>query len=53
MENNKTTEFHTVEFMRTVRNELSEQFLKDKQKYLAFLKKAMEDFKIRQKQVNQ
>jgi hypothetical protein len=52
MENNKTTEFHTVEFMRTVRNELSEQFFKDKQKYLAFLKKAMEDFKIRQKQVN-
>lgn len=48
--NNKTEkEFHAVDFMRQVRNELTEQFVIDKQKYLEFLKKAMEDFKLRQK----
>ena len=51
METNKKAEkeFHTVDFMRQVRYELTEQFLKDKQKYLDYIKKAMEDFKIRQK----
>ena len=50
---NKTTEkdFHAVEFMREVRNEMTEKFSQDKQKYLAYLKKAMEDFKLRQKKV--
>ena len=48
--NNKTeNEFHAVEFMRKVRGELTEEFLKDKQKYLDYLKKALEDFKHRQK----
>lgn len=42
-------EFHTVEFMRQVRSELTEQFLQDKQKYLDYLKEVMKDFKIRQK----
>ena len=41
-------EFHAVEFMRQVRSELTEQFLKDKQKYLEYLKKTMDEFKLRQ-----
>lgn len=51
METNKKTEkeFHAVDFMRQVRSELTEQFLNDKQKYLDYLKKTMEDFKLRQK----
>jgi len=43
--------FHSVEFMREVRNELTEQFLHDKQNYLDYLKKSMDDFKQRQKEV--
>ncbi|MCX6327398.1 MAG: hypothetical protein NT144_12225 [Bacteroidia bacterium] len=46
----KEKEFHAVEFMREVRTELTEQFLHDKQNYLDYLKQAMEDFKLRQKQ---
>jgi len=48
---NKTTEkeFHAVDFMRQVRSELTQQFLQDKQKYLDYLKKAMADFKLKQK----
>lgn len=42
-------EFHAVEFMREVRNELTEMYLKDKQNYLDYLKKALEDFKNTQK----
>jgi len=51
MKKNKQTEkeFHAVEFMRQVRSELTEEYLKDKQKYFDHLKKAMEDFKLRQK----
>ena len=51
METIKKTEkeFHAVDFMRQVRNELTEQFLQDKQKYLDYLKKTMEVFKLRQK----
>ncbi len=50
MENkNTTTDFHAVDFMRQVRSELTEQFLLDKQKYFDYLKRAMDDFKIRQK----
>ena len=44
----KEKEFHAVDFMRKVRSELTEKFLNDKQKYLDYLKKAMEDFKCRQ-----
>jgi hypothetical protein len=53
MEKNKKqqNEFHAVEFMREVRSELSEQFLQDKQKYFAYLKQAMEDFKSRQNKI--
>jgi len=47
--NNAENEFHAVEFMKRVRYELTEQFLKDKQKYLDYLKKSLEDFKLRQK----
>jgi hypothetical protein len=48
---NETTEkeFHAVEFMRRVRSELTQQYLQDKQKYLDYLRKAMEDFKLKQK----
>jgi hypothetical protein len=42
-------EFHSVEFMRKVRAELTELFLKDKEKYLDYLKEAMADFKAKQK----
>ena len=41
-------EFHAVEFMRQVRSELTELFLKDRQKYLDYLKQAMADFKAKQ-----
>jgi len=44
-------EFHAVEFMREVRNEMTEQFLQDKQKYFDYLKQVMEDFKLRQKKM--
>jgi len=39
-------EFHAVDFMRQVRGELTEQFSQDRQQYLDYLKKAMEDFKL-------
>ncbi len=54
METNKHTDqdFHAVEFMRKVRTELTEKFLQDKQKYLDYLKKAMEDFKLRQEKAH-
>ena len=50
MKNTKknTKEFHAVEFMNEVRSEMTEQFLQDKQKYLAILKEAMDDFKLQQ-----
>ena len=43
------TEFHAVDFMRKVRLELSEKYLQNKEQYMNDLKKAMEDFKCRQK----
>ena len=46
---NTTADFHAVDFMRQVRSELTEQFLQDKQKYFDYLKRAMDDFKLRQK----
>lgn len=42
-------DFHAVEFMRKVRSELTDEFLQDRQKYLASLKKNMKDFRLRQK----
>ena len=41
-------EFKAVDFMREVRNELSEEFLKDKKAYLKSLKNVMADFKLKQ-----
>ena len=41
-------EFKAVDFMRVVRNELSEEFLKDKKAYLKSLKIVMADFKRKQ-----
>jgi hypothetical protein len=49
MKTNNEKEFKAVEFMRQVRAELTEEFLKDKQKYLDYLKRTMEEFKMRQK----
>jgi hypothetical protein len=49
--NPQEKEFHAVDFMRQVRDELTEKFFKDRQNYLEYLKKAMEDFKIRQKKI--
>jgi len=45
--------FHAVDFMRQVRSEMTELFLKDKQKYFAYLKQVMEDFKMQQKKTFQ
>jgi hypothetical protein len=36
--------------MYQVRSEMTEQFIKDKQKYLDYLKQVMADFKARQEQ---
>jgi hypothetical protein len=50
--NEKTTSpFPAVEFMREVRQELTELFLKDKKKYMEYLKHSMEEFKARQKKI--
>lgn len=46
--NNDNKDFHAVDFMRQVRAELTEQFLKDKQKYLDYLHQVMADFKRKQ-----
>ncbi len=46
---NTQGDFHAVDFMRQVRSELTVQYLQDKQKYLDYLKRVMEDFKARQK----
>jgi len=51
METNKKAQdgFHAVDYMRQVRSELTEQFLADKERYMEFLRKALEEFKLRQK----
>lgn len=53
MEINHSNEkdFHAVDFMRQVRSELTEQFLNDREKYLLYLKKVMEEFKLKQLKV--
>jgi len=43
-------EFRAVDFMRKVRSELSEKYLRDKHQYVKDLKRAMEDFKCKQKE---
>lgn len=48
----KSKTFHAVEFMKEVRSELTTKFLKDKSAYLDELKKAMKDFKVRQKEAH-
>ena len=48
MKKNRQPSFHTVEFMRQVRNEMSNEFLRDKQRYLTDLQEAMKDFKTKQ-----
>lgn len=48
----KLKEFHAVEFMREARNELTQKYLNDKQNYLDYLKKSLEEFKARQKKAN-
>jgi hypothetical protein len=51
--NNKhVEEFHAVEFMRKVRSELTEQFFQDRKIYLIYLKRSMEEFKLKQKQIH-
>lgn len=45
-------EFHAVEFMRQIRVELTDQFLNDKQAYLDYLKKTMDEFKAKQRKVH-
>ena len=45
-------DFHAVDFMRQARIELTEQFLNDRQKYLEYLKKVMEEFKLKQLKVH-
>lgn len=45
-------EFHAVDFMRKIRSEMTEQFSNDRKKYLEYLKKAMEDFKLKQKLID-
>jgi hypothetical protein len=46
--NNKDTEFHAVEFMRQVRDEMGAEFEKDPDTYLARLKELMQAFKEQQ-----
>ena len=46
---NIENEFHAVDFMRQVRSKLSDLYLTDKSKYLEHVRKAMENFKLRQK----
>lgn len=48
MKKNRQHPFHTVKFMRQARNEMSNEFLQDKQQYLANLQEAMKDFKAKQ-----
>ncbi len=49
MKKKMDSEFRAVDFMRKIRIELSEKYLRDKEQYMKDLKKAMEDFKCRQK----
>ena len=48
----KKEEFHTVEFMRKRRAELSAEYEKDPDAYFKRLEKVMDDFKKRQAKQN-
>ena len=50
MKKKMESDFRAVDFMRKVRSELSEKYLRDKQQYVKDFKRAMEDFKCKQKQ---
>ena len=52
MQKNKKSEkeFHTVDFMRKVRNEMSEIYNTDKKQYFEEIRQAMEDFKTKRSQ---
>ena len=45
-------EFHSVDYMRHIRNQYTDNFFADKQKYLDQLKKAMQDFKLQQTKIH-
>ncbi len=49
MKTNNKNKFKAVDFMRKVREELSNLYNTDKKRYFEEIKKAMEDFKLRQK----
>ncbi|MBI5216488.1 MAG: hypothetical protein HY960_12125 [Ignavibacteriae bacterium] len=49
--NNTKEKFKAVDFMRRVRDELGKLYFADKDTYLAEVKRAMQEFKKRQKMV--
>jgi hypothetical protein len=48
MKTNNENKFHAVDFMRKVRDELSNLYNTDKKRYFEEIKKAMQEFKARQ-----
>ena len=48
MKTNSKNNFHAVDFMRKVREELSNLYNNDKKRYFEEIKKAMQEFKARQ-----
>lgn len=48
MKTNSENNFHAVDFMRKVREELSNLYNTDKKRYFEEIKKAMQEFKARQ-----
>lgn len=51
-DNDLVQDFHAVDYMRQIREKLSQMYLTDKQKYLQYVQKAMEDFKLRQSEAS-
>jgi hypothetical protein len=51
MEKNKhEKEFHVMEFVRSVRAEMNELYLQDKEKYISALREASANYKLRREQ---
>jgi hypothetical protein len=50
MKTNQNKEFHVMEFVRSVRAEMNELYLQDKQKYIDALREASADYKLRRAQ---
>jgi hypothetical protein len=50
--NKPAKEFHTVDFIRKVRDEVSDLYNAKKKQYFKEIKQAMEDFKARQKKTS-